>query len=166
MKGLICGGLSALLLTATTTATMAAPVRHGQLEIQTQSQMAFKTSVPFITSSGVQNDTYFIKVAVTGMSVQDLMISLPNQMKQVDQVRVLDKSGKEIPAKIDISEERVSIVFAQPVAPGNSLEVNFTGISTTDLLGSTLLYGVTAQRVGLMGEIPIGTARIYVPGAD
>ncbi len=161
MKGLIFGSLSALILTTSATA-LAIPIKYHQsnLDIHTLSQVALNINVPHITNSGVRNDTHFIKLAIKGMSLQDLMIYLPNQMERFNGVRITDQSGKEIASKIEISKERLSITFDQPVAPGSSLEVELTGVQRKSSGGNILLYKVSGQRVGLMGEIPIGTARI------
>ncbi len=163
MKGLIFGSLSALILT-TSAAVLATPVRYHQSnsDTYTLSQVTFNSNVPHITNSGVRNDTHFIKVAVKGMSLQNLIISLPSQMERFNRVRITDQSGKEIATKMGISKERLLVTFEQPVAPGGSLEVELTGVQRKSLGGNVLLYGVSGERVGLMGEIPIGTARIDV----
>ncbi|BBD58339.1 hypothetical protein NIES2109_11120 [Nostoc sp. HK-01] len=162
MKGLIYGSLSALILSTAPTA-IATPTNSQQIDLSLSSQIAYTVNVPSITNSGVRNDTHFIKVSVMGMSVQDLMISLPNQMERFSNVRVVDESGKKIGAKTEITKERLSITFDQPVASGSSLEVQLTGVQTKILDGRILLYGVTAKRTGLQGEIPVGTARIDLP---
>lgn len=166
MKGLIYGGLSALLLTTATTASIAAPVPKLQAEtVQPDASMVFNFSAPIITNSGVRGSTHFIRVAVIGMSLQDLMISIPSQMDRFDKVRIINEAGKEVAAKTNVSKERLSITFDQPVAPGGYLQVEFTGVQMATLAssGDILLYGVTARRVGLTGDIPVGTARIQLP---
>lgn len=165
MKSLIYGGLSALLLT-TATAAMAEPVTRVQTQTalnETATAMVFNFTGPMITNSGVLNSTHFIRVAVIGMSLQDLMVSIPSQMERYDSVRVIDQFGKEVPSKINVSKERLAIAFDRPIAPGSYLQVEFRGVRMTSSGGDTLLYGITAQRTGLKGEIPVGTARIQVP---
>lgn len=165
MKSLIYGGLSALLLTTATAAT-AEPVTRVQTQTalnETATAMVFKFTGPMITNSGTLNNTLFIRVAVIGMSLQDLMVSIPRQMERFNSVRVIDQSGKEVPSKINVSKERLAIAFDQPVAPGSYLQVEFTGVRMDSSGGDTLLYGITAQQTGLKGEIPVGTARIQVP---
>ncbi|MDZ8024006.1 MAG: DUF2808 domain-containing protein [Nostoc sp. DedQUE11] len=163
MKGFIFGSLSALILT-TSAAAIATPVKYQQsnYDTHTVSQIALNVNVPHITNSGVRNDTHYIRVAVAGMSLQDLMISLPSQMESFNKVRITDQSGQEIAAKTEINKERVSITFDQPVNPGASVEVEFLGVQRRIPFEKILLYGVTAKRVGLNGDIPIGTARIDI----
>jgi hypothetical protein len=160
MKTLLRGGLSALLL-ATTMGVM--PSFTPNVLAQTAAPMVFNFTAPIITNSGVRGSTHFIRIAVIGMSLKDLMIEVPSQMEGYDGVRVTDQFGKAIAAKIDLSKERVSIAFAQPVTPGGYLEVSFTGARMASPGGQTLLYSVTAERLGIKGEIPIGTARVEVP---
>ncbi|MBD2358916.1 DUF2808 domain-containing protein [Tolypothrix sp. FACHB-123] len=162
MKGFIFGALSALILT-TSAAAIATPAKSQQLIAQAQSQTASTINVPYITGSGVSNNTHFIRVAVNGMSVQDLMITLPYQMERFEQVQIKDQSGREIAAKTQSTKGRLTITFDQPVTPGNSIEVQFAGVRNRISSVRTLLYGVTAQRMGLQGDIPVGTARIDLP---
>lgn len=163
VKGLIFGSLSALILT-TSAAAVATPVKYQQSNSDTHTgyQIALSVNVPHITNSGARNDTHFIRVAVVGMSLQDLMISLPSQMESFNKVRIVNQSGQEIAAKTETTKERVSITFDQPVNSGGSVEVQFIGVQRRVPFEKILLYGVTAKRVGLNGDIPIGTARIDI----
>lgn len=160
MKSLIYGGLSALVLT-TATAAMAEPTTRVQSQAETA--MVFNFTAPMITNSGVLNSTHFIRVAILGMSLQDLMVSIPSQMDRFSSVRVIDQTGKQVPAKIAVSKERLAITFDQPVDPGSYLQVEFTGVQMQTPNDGILLYGVSGRRVGLKGDIPIGTARIQLP---
>jgi hypothetical protein len=187
MKSLVYAGVSALVVALGTagvaTTGLAAPTAAlsetkapiaresmtGQSLLLAQrimrgdSGMTFSFSAPFITHSGVRGSSHFIRVAVVGMSLKDLMISIPSQMERYEGIRVVDQNGREIPAKISATKQQAAIVFNQPVAPDTHLEVLFTGVRMGTSDGDTLFYGVTAERTGLRGEIPIGTARIEVP---
>lgn len=163
MKSLIYGGLSALLL-STAPAAMAQPATKVQTQAaQTATAMVFNFTAPMITNSGVRGSTHFIRVAVIGMALQDLKVSIPSQMEQFDRVRVVDQSGREIPTKTALSKEQLAINFDQPVAPGSYVEVQFAGVQMRTANDGILFYGVTGQRVGLRGDIPIGTARVQLP---
>lgn len=162
MNRFIAGGLSALMLTFATSA-LAEPATQGRAQFVPTDAMIFNFNAPIVTNSGVQNSTHFIRIAVIGMTLQDLMIATPSQMEKFDSVRVIDQAGKEVASKINLSKGRVTITFDQPVAPGGYLQVEFRGVQMQKLSDNTLFYGVTGQRVGLQGEIPIGTARIQLP---
>ncbi|MBC7972781.1 MAG: hypothetical protein H7Z11_22115 [Verrucomicrobia bacterium] len=164
MKGLLSGGLTSLLL-VTATPMMAQQTTRVQSEVAQSepSSMIFNFSAPIITNSGVLGSTQFIRIAVIGMTLRDLQIAVPSQMERYESVRVIDQTGKEVGTKINSSKERVAIVFDQPVAPGGYLQVEFIGVRTSSQSDGILLYGVTGQRSGLSGQIPIGTARIQLP---
>ncbi len=163
MKRFIYSGLSALLLT-TSTAVMAEPAARGRAQAnQPDTAMVFNFTGPMVINSGAINNTHYIRVAVIGMDLQDLMVSIPSQMERFQSVRVIDQAGKEIPSKINLSKDKVAITFDQPITAGSYLQVEFVGVRMFTAGGHTLLYSITGQRVGLRGEIPIGTARIQLP---
>lgn len=162
MQRFIYSTFSALILAAATVAPTA-QATQPLVDSAAFNKMEFSFTAPFISSSGLLNNHHIIRVMVVGMALEDLRLSIPPQMTKFNQVRVTDGSGKAIPAKIVASKERVAIAFDQPVQPGTTLTVEIDGIRTEQEEGAILLYGVTAKRVGLAGEIPIGTARIQVP---
>lgn len=160
MKTMIYGGLTALLLAASHSA-MAIPA--SQIAAA-ESSMVFNFSAPILTNSGVRGSAQFLTVAVIGMSLNDLMIGIPPQMAKFDKVIVTDQTGRQIPAKVQLSKSRAAITFDQPVAPGNYVTVEFADVQLAPISdGSILLYQVTGMRQGLQGEIPIGTARVQLP---
>ncbi len=97
------------------------------------------------------------------MSLKDLMVSLPSQMENYDGIRVVNQAGQDIPAQIAPDKKRVAITFNQPVPQGTYLEILFTNVEMRGSGGDTLFYGVTAERTGITGEIPVGTARVQLP---
>jgi hypothetical protein len=162
MQRFIYSSFSALILAAATLAP-AAQAAQPPVNPAALNKMEFSFTAPFISSSALLNNHHIIRVMVVGMALEDLRLSIPPQMTKFNQVRVTDSSGRAIPAKIAASKERVAIVFDQPVQPGTTVSVTIDGIRAEQGSGEILLYGVTAKRVGLVGEIPIGTARIQVP---
>lgn len=125
--------------------------------------MSFNFSAPFISSSALRGDHHIIRVTVVGMSLNDLDVSIPKQMASFDQVRILDESGRAIPAKIDTSQSQVKVQFDQPVQPGRTVALDISGVNTQSERGSILLYGIMGRRGEIRDSIPIGTARIQVP---
>lgn len=174
MKGLVYSGLSALVVAIAASGistpvdarpgiTSGNPNASAPLVMAGDTAMTFNFTAPFITNSGIRGSAHFVRLAVVGMSLNDLMIAIPNQMEQYDNIRVVNQDGREIPAKISTEKNRVAIVFNQPVSPGTYLEVLFTGVQMRGSGGETLFYGITAERTGIMGEIPVGTARVQIP---
>jgi hypothetical protein len=173
MKSLIYGGMSALML-AIAAPSMAVPadpgITRGDPDAQTsglvmagESSMTFNFTTPFIANSGLRGSTHFIRLAVVGMSLKDLMVSLPSQMERYEGIKIVNQNGQVIPAKITADKKRVAVLFDAPVPAGSYLELMFNGVQMNGSGGNTLFYGITAERTGLRGEIPIGTARVQVP---
>jgi hypothetical protein len=162
MHRFFLGSLSALLLaTAATPPAISAP--KPMLDSGAFNKMEFSFTAPFISSSALLNNHHIIRIMVVGMSLEDVRVSIPQQMSRFDKVQVLDGAGRAIPAKITASREQVAIAFNQPVESGMTFSIVIDGLQTELEEGETLLYGVTAKRTGLTERIPIGTARIQVP---
>lgn len=162
MKYFIYGGISAFVLATTAIAPgLATPAPN--LGTVALNQMQFNFTAPFISSSALLGNHHVIRVMVIGMSLEDLTIRIPSEMSKYGQVKITDETGKTVPAKITASKNQVAIVFSQPVESGHILEVDIPGVQTYLEEGNTLLYGVTAKRVGTTGQIPVGTARIQIP---
>ncbi|WP_421655599.1 hypothetical protein [Leptothermofonsia sp. ETS-13] len=97
MKGSMYGGLSALMVAIATSGIIAPasarlgittgnPNASAPLVMAGDTSMVFNFTAPFITSSGVRGSAHFIRLAVVGMSLNDLMISLPSQMEDYDNI--------------------------------------------------------------------------------
>ncbi len=153
MKRSIVNTLSALMVTSVVIPTVTLPA---------QAQMTMYFTAPFISNSGTigaAKDQHFITVAVTGFPLESLLISPPNEMSQLKGATVTDRTGKEIASNVAISQDNVTITFAQPVQPDNYLTIRLSGV-VMDRAGGTALYRVTAMTQGLSQPIPIGTAMV------
>jgi hypothetical protein len=160
MKYLWPAGLSALAcLTVLSISTIAAP----KPMLTASGGMTFAFNAPFISGSGLLGDHHVIQVMVLGMGLENIMVSLPPQMVKFNKITVTDESGKVIPAKVEKTQRKVSVVFNQPVQVGKTVELDFSDLNLSAEKGSILLYGVTAKETNISAEIPIGTARIQVP---
>ncbi|UBF30051.1 DUF2808 domain-containing protein (plasmid) [Kovacikia minuta CCNUW1] len=174
MKRLIYGGVSALAFAiAASSVGLPASARpaittgHSDssvpLVMSGETAMTFNFTAPFISSSGIRGNVHFIRLAVVGMSLRDLMVSIPSQMENYQSIRVINQTGQDIPAKISVDKRRVAVLFDQPIPQGSYVELMFTGVQMNTSGGDTLFYGVTAEREGITGEIPVGTARVHIP---
>jgi hypothetical protein len=139
------------------------------ISIQAHAQMAameFRFNSPLISYSGLQGSSHLIRVAVMGMSLEDLNITLPPEMEAYQSLQVMDQQGNPIPAEIKRTGSQVNIAFEQPVAPGSYIQVRFNGLRMTTVGGATLLYAVTAKRTGIDAYIPVGTAIVEIPSPN
>lgn len=121
-----------------------------------------KASAPFIVDSGLagsSGDRHFITVAVTGFPLEQLTITLPDDMRTLEAAKVTNQMGKEIEANVAISKGIATLKFPKPVTPNEFLKVTLSGVRM-DRQGGTALYRVSAINTGLAGTIPIGTAMV------
>jgi hypothetical protein len=136
--------------------------------LSAQAQMTMHFSAPFISNSGLVGaamDRHFFTVAVTGFPLKSLMVTLPNDLRQLDGAMVVDRTGQEIEANVVIGEGNVSIGFPQPVQPDTYLTVRLSGVRM-ERLGGTVLYRVSAVKEGLSGDLPLGTVMIRLPAQN
>ena len=123
---------------------------------------------PVITRSTVIDDRFILELSPSSQSIQDLEISLPQQLKNknLEDIRVTDKSGEKIKTEIQKNQDRILISFTESVKPETALRIKFTDIDTQLVMGQTLLYRLSIQQEGLLQRIPVGTARFNVPDAS
>ena len=123
---------------------------------------------PVITRSTVIDDRFILELSPSSQSIQDLEITLPQQLKNInlEDIKVTDKSGEKIQAEIQQNQDRVLISFTESVKPETALRIKFTDIDTQLVMGQTLLYRLSIQQEGLLQRIPVGTARFDVPDAS
>lgn len=106
----------------------------------------------------VPDATHKFDVHVQGKALSKLVIDIPEGVS-VRGIKVKNKSGQQIPATVSINGRKATVAFAEPVAPGNSLTVFMNGVDGPDY-GQTLNYQVSAKKVGMNGNIPLGLARV------
>ena len=123
---------------------------------------------PVITRSTVIDDRFILELSPSSQSIQDLEITLPQQLKNInlEDIKVTDKSGEKIQAEIQQNQDRVLISFTESVKPETALRIKFTDIDTQLVMGQTLLYRLSIQQEDLLQRIPVGTARFDVPDAS
>ncbi|NJR52981.1 MAG: hypothetical protein HC780_28910 [Leptolyngbyaceae cyanobacterium CSU_1_3] len=168
MKRFLSHRLSILFLAASTTAislpAFSTPLpRTLTATGSAMNSTAFMVKSPTITSSAVLGEHHVIRLAVAKNGLKNLMIALPRQMAGYTNIQVTDQTGKEIPSEISVNNRQVAIVFKQVVMPGSSLEIDFSGVPSKLDGGESLEYGISAEQEGLMGQIPVGTARVQTP---
>ncbi|AFY56108.1 Protein of unknown function (DUF2808) [Rivularia sp. PCC 7116] len=125
-----------------------------------------QTTTPIITRSVADDDRFLIKLSPGTLPIKDLEIILPQQMDDLGNMKITDKSGKEIKTEIKQDKNLVLLTFTESVEPGNTLKIRFTAIDTESIKGETLLYKLSVQQEGLLQRIPVGTAIIDVPDAS
>ncbi len=111
------------------------------------------------SNARIQNATHKFKVHVQKSPVSELSIYLPEEVSLAKDIEVTDVTGQKIDAQASINSGKVTIAFAQAVAPDTVLKVNLRGVRTPDI-EQNWLYRVYSQKVGLNAETPLGTAEV------
>jgi hypothetical protein len=109
---------------------------------------------------GTPNATHHFELHVAGNSLSQLQIDLPYGVTVPKSVEIKDRSGAKIDNTVSTNNRKVTIAFAQPVAPGNILSVSMEGIEVSKLIDRVLLYPIYGKFVGLTADIRLGTVRI------
>lgn len=123
-------------------------------------------TTPSIIRSALIDNDFVIQLSSSSLSIKDLEINLPQQMSELEDITIKDKSGQDIKADIQKNENAVVITFSESIKPGNDLKIQFANMDTQSFLGETLLYKLSVQKEGLLQRIPIGTARFDIPDAS
>lgn len=103
--------------------------------------------------------THKFDVHVQGKAVSKLMIESPEDVKITEGIEVNNKSGEKIPATVSINGKKATITFSEAVNPGTSLSIQMQGVMTPGY-ANTWHYSVSAKKVGIKEEIPLGLARV------
>jgi len=123
--------------------------------------------VPHLTSSGADQNNprhshignYFIRVHVSGRSVNQLTITAPTNVQLSESITVTDPSGKPINASVILNGQTATLAFTQPVSPDTTLEIDLKNVETP-FDPPTWFFSVSSQLSGLDKEIALGLARI------
>lgn len=154
MKKLIYAAALTLLLTSTIPAAQATGV-PGDVKA---SHIVHTGAHPFNARS--PNATHHFELHVEGPSLSQLSIDVPEGIRIGREIEITDRAQKKVEATVSIQDRKAKITFAKPVPSGTTLSISMKGIRTSSYLGRTWLYRVSSQMVGLIGDIPLGTAQI------
>jgi hypothetical protein len=105
----------------------------------------------------------------SGESLGSLLIGIPQRIPVPDseRVQVVDGEGRPVPlSAVQTDGDRVRLTFAQPVAPGNQVSVQFYPMRNPRI-GGTYLFGVTAFPAGPTPRgqfIAYGRLQFIAPG--
>jgi Protein of unknown function (DUF2808) len=104
--------------------------------------------------------TYHFRLYVEGTPLTQISVRLPNHLKVMSGIAVIDQTGQKIDTAATIKDQNLTIGFAQPVTPGTALKVNLNGVKTSIRRGQSWLLPVLIRSTGMTTDLPIGTVRI------
>lgn len=104
---------------------------------------------------------YHVGVHVSGYSLSQITVDLPQDLMVSQDIIVQTKTGKKIEATVSVADSKAQFIFAQPVAPETMLELIFNSVKTSTRFSHIWLLPVTGKSADTKIEIPLGTARIH-----
>jgi len=108
---------------------------------------------------GRTDTTHKISVHIQGTPLTELIINVPEGVKINRGIKIINESGKDIPATISMNQQTATISFSQPIQPETKLSIFMNGVKTISY-NHIWQYKVYAQDVGFTQVIPLGIAQI------
>jgi len=117
----------------------------------------------YSNNAHVPGATYHFGLHVVGYSLSQILIDLPKNISINQGIEVRDQSDQKIDTTVSISDRKALIVFAQPVSPDKTLEIDMKGIMTPGH-SRVWLFPVYGRMVGMTEDFLLGTVRIQTYG--
>jgi Protein of unknown function (DUF2808) len=152
MKKLIYAAVSTILLVS----LVSNDVKASEIDNAKITHIVDSAALPL--DGFVQGATHRIDLHVKGQPLSELMINMPSGVKVNQGIEVTNKSGDKISTTVSIIGRKASIAFSQPITPGTTLSISMRGVDTPG--PGIRHYQVSAKKVGLNSELPLGLARI------
>lgn len=148
-----------------TPGTQTPGVQPGTQQIpQTTPSADASFGAPRIKHTSALRDANYISLYTGSQPLAYVTILPPGYITIGDNVKVTDQSGQNIQANVTREGQKVKINFAQPVAPGSTLEIALTDLAFGYPYPSksTFGYELAGGHVGFSREIPYGLAQFQV----
>lgn len=127
----------------------------------TSTHLSRATALPHtaqLMHSGLVNN--YLEFHVHDRALSQISIDLPSGVTINKGIEAIDRSGRALKTRVDISDRQVNLVFLSPVQPDASIKIVMKGIQSHSLSGQTWIYPISIQSVGLNAKIPLQSARI------
>ncbi|MGF1514549.1 MAG: hypothetical protein ACFB5Z_12775 [Elainellaceae cyanobacterium] len=122
-------------------------------------------TAPYVADSGTldRGQDHFIDVEAAGGPLDRVKVVCVT-FHELDEAKVVDGAGNEIPASIDYGFEEFTITFDEALPEGETARVLMLNSRVRGRLGGlTVPYRVFGTTPVLDGLIPFGTAIVTVP---
>ena len=106
-----------------------------------------------------QGATHHFEVHVQGKALSVLTINLPEDIKMRGGIEVTNQSGQKIESQVSVNNQKVTVVFSQPVSPNTTISIDMRGIHTPGY-SRNWMYAISGKMVGINAEVPLGTVLI------
>lgn len=113
------------------------------------------------SNSNVPFADYYVKIHISGYSLSQITVDLPQDFTVSKNIAVRTKAGQKIEAAVSVEDSKATFIFAQPVAPETMLKLVFKSVRTSEAFGKIWLLPVYGKKADTSTVVPLGTARIH-----
>lgn len=154
MKHLIYATAVGLLLTTSIkTAQAAGVLKDAQVpHLTTTAAIPRNPRLPFAK--------YRFGLHVSGYSLSQLTIGIPEQIQVSGNITITDQSGQSIESSTIFKGNKAIVTFADPIAPDTNLKVTLNGVRTSTFRSQVWLFPFAGRGAEMTADIPLGMARI------
>ncbi|KAI9129957.1 DUF2808 domain-containing protein [Acaryochloris sp. CCMEE 5410] len=154
MKPLIYASAVGLFLTISMTAARAA----GVLKDAKVPHLTTTAAIP--QNPRVPSAKYRFGIHVSGYSLSQLTVNIPEQIQISENITVTDQSGQRIESSTTFEGNKAIVTFTQPVVPDTNLKVTLNAVRTSTFSNQVWLFPIAWRGVEMTADIPLGMARI------
>lgn len=122
-------------------------------------QVIHSGAVP--NNAGAPRATYHFEIRVGGGSLSQIAIDMPDEVA-IGEIEVKSQSGQKIDATVSVNGKMATLVFAQQIASGLTMDVYLRDVSTRWRYPKTWFFPISGSVGGV--NIPFGLARIQTYG--
>ncbi|WP_373529970.1 hypothetical protein [Nostoc sp.] len=114
------------------------------------------------TKWGTVRHSFKLEIPQNSSDLTQITIDIPPGLSVKNDFNISDQSGRGIQANTTVNGSKITIAFAQLVAPANILDIDMNKVNRRGT-SNAWLYRVSAKFIGSDAEIPVGVAqfRIY-----
>lgn len=105
--------------------------------------------------------TFLLQISQEDSAISQLSIDIPIGLALTNNISASDQMGQKIDASILLKDNKIIMVFSQPVAPGTRLNIAMNDVKIVGI-SNVWLYRIYAKYVGIDAEFSLGVAQVRV----
>ncbi len=135
-------------------------IAYGNTTTEAGSFPYIVSSVQFPqTEAEVVRHTFRLQTPQRASAIEQLSIDVPYGLKVKNNISVSDHLNKKIETNTTVNSSKIRIIFFQPLAPGNKININLNTVIISGVTNAWL-YPISARFVGIDADLPLGVAQI------
>lgn len=102
--------------------------------------------------------TFQLQIPQNSNALSQLNIDIPAGLSVKNDINIFDEAGRKISANTSVNENKITIIFPQPISSGNTISIDLNKVNRIGT-SNAWLYRISARLVGIDTEMPIGIAQ-------